>query len=166
METGFLVLLVLLFIAGFFSILFGFPGTWVIVAAAGLYGWGTRFETVTLSLLAILAVMATAGEVVEYLFGVAGARRLGASKKGAFFSIVGGLIGAVLGAPIFFGLGALIGLFAGAFVGAFGYELIRYRNLMHSFKSGVGALIGRASGTATKLLLALTMIVVVLLRIF
>lgn len=165
METGFLALLVLLFIVGFFSILFGFPGTWIILAAAGLYGSGTGFEKITLSLLAILALLATAGEVVEYFFGVAGARRLGASRKGAFFSIVGGLVGAIIGAPIFFGLGALIGLFAGAFVGAFGYELIRYRNLMRSFKSGIGALLGRASGTAAKLFLALAMIVTVLLRI-
>ncbi len=165
METGFLILLVLLFIVGFFSILFGFPGTWIILAAAALYGWGTGFEKITLPLLAILAALAAAGEGVEYFLGVAGARRLGASKKGAFFSVVGGLVGAIAGAPIFFGLGALIGLFAGAFVGAFGYELIRYGNLMRSFKSGFGALMGRASGMAAKLFLALAMVVAVLLRI-
>jgi uncharacterized protein YqgC (DUF456 family) len=165
MELGALILLILLFIVGFFSLFFGFPGTWIILISTASYAWITGFEKITLSLLLMLAGVATGAEIFEYFFGVAGARRFGASKKGAFFSIVGGLAGAIIGTPVFFGLGALIGLFAGAFLGAFGYELIRYRKLMHSLKSGMGALLGRASGTLLKLVGALMMIVAVLWRV-
>lgn len=165
-QTGILILLIIFFILGFFSILFGLPGTWIILIASVLYGWATGFKKVSLALLIILALLTIIAEVLEYILGMAGAERFGASRKGALASIAGGLIGSVLCAPILLGFGALIGLFAGAFLGTFFYELCRQRDLAKSLNSGIGALIGRFSATLMKLLLAIGMIAAVLRAVY
>ncbi len=166
METVATGLLVASLILAFASLLFGLPGTWMILGAAGIYAWATGFESLTLPWFIPLTLAALAGELLEYLLGLKGATRFGASRGGAFASLGGGLLGTLLGAPLFFGLGALIGLFAGAFLGAFGYEWYRQRNLTASIRSGYGAFLGRVSGTLAKLFLALGMIVLVLWKVF
>jgi uncharacterized protein YqgC (DUF456 family) len=166
MATTGLILLVLFLILGFISIFFGLPGTWVILTASSVYGWATGFQRIGIPLLIILAGVAILAEVLEYLMGMAGATRFGASKKGAFVSLLGGIIGALVLAPVLFGLGALIGLFIGAFLGAFFYELFSNRNLKKSIKSGYGAFLGRFSGTMMKILLALGMVVSILWNLF
>jgi uncharacterized protein YqgC (DUF456 family) len=165
MATAAFILLVIFFIIGFFSILFGLPGTWVVLIASFLYDWTTGFARIGYPMLAVLLGVALLGELLEYLLGMAGARRFGASRKGAFASLAGGIIGAILCAPVFFGVGALLGLFAGAFLGAFLYEWMAHRDLARSMKSGLGAFLGRLSGTMVKLLVAGGMIAAVLFRI-
>lgn len=166
METTALILLILVFIISFFSLFLGLPGTWILVVSSGLYGWVTGFEKIGIPLLFVLACAAILGEVFEYVLGVAGAKKFGASPKGALASVAGGIIGAVVGAPVFFGLGALIGLFVGAFLGAFVYEWFKNRDLSQSLRSGYGAFLGRFSGTLMKLLVAVGMIVAVLWTVF
>ncbi len=166
METVAAGFLVLFLIVAFASLLFGLPGTWMILGAAVLFGWATGFESLSLPWFMGLTLVALAGEVLEHTLGMSGAARFGASRGGALASLGGGLVGALLGAPLFLGLGALVGLFAGAFLGAFVYEWYRQRNLSASLRSGYGAFLGRVSGTLTKLLLALGMIVVILWKVF
>lgn len=166
MTTVGLIVLVLFLVLGFFSLFLGLPGTWIILAAAGLYGWATSFQKITLPVVIVLASAALLAEALEYLLAAAGARRFGASRKGALASIAGGLFGALLGAPLFFGLGALIGLFVGAFVGVFLYEWLKNRNVRKSLRSGLGGFLGRISGTMIKILLALGMITIVLWSLF
>jgi len=162
METVGFVLLLSFFLIGFFAIFFGLPGTWLILLTSFFYGYAGHFEKFGFPLLTLLAVVALVAELLEYLLGMAGAKRFGASRKGAIASIVGGIIGAIVCAPLFFGIGALLGLFAGAFLGAFLYEWITQRDLEHSLRSGFGALLGKVSGTMVKLLAALGMIGTVL----
>lgn len=162
METVGFILLAFFFLVGFFSILFGLPGTWLILVVSFLYGYAGHFEKFGVPLLAFLAVVTVAAEGLEYLLGMAGAKRFGASRKGAIASMAGGIIGAVLCTPLFFGIGALPGLFVGAFLGAFSYEWVTQRDLKHSFRSGLGAFLGRVTGTMVKLLAALGMIGTVL----
>jgi len=162
MGTVGFILLVLFFLIGFFAIFFGLPGTWLILATSILYGYAGHFEKLGFPLLAFLAAVAVTAEGLEYFLGMAGAKRFGASRKGAIASLVGGIVGAILCAPLFFGIGALLGLFGGAFFGAFCYEWMTRRDLGHSVRSGFGAFLGRVSGTMVKLLTALGMIGAVL----
>ena len=122
------LLLALLLLLGLALIPFGLPGTFVIVSAAGLYGYFTDFTAVTFPVVLALLAAALLAEGVEALAGVIGARRYGSGNFGVILSIVGGLAGAVLGAPVLFGLGALPGAFIGAFAGAVGAELLRGRS--------------------------------------
>lgn len=140
---------------------FGLPGTWMILGATALYAVVTGFAPVGGGMLLVLALLALAGEFVEYLLGIAGARRFGSSHRGIVFSILGGFIGAVVGAPFFFGFGAVLGALAGAFLGAVLIELLTYgpTEWKQAVRSGWGNFLGRMAGMITKVSIAIGMIV-------
>ena len=101
------VVLMILGLAGL--VLPALPGAPMLFAGLVLAAWAEGFAYVggyTLVFLGLLAVLTYA---VDFLAGAFGAKRFGASKRGAF----GALLGAVVG--IFFGLpGVLLGPFVGA----------------------------------------------------
>jgi uncharacterized protein YqgC (DUF456 family) len=78
-------------------------------------------------------------------------------------SIIFGIIGAVMGAPFFFGIGAVIGAFAGAFAGAILMELSQGKRMDEALKSGWGAFIGRVAGTISKGAVGIAMIAITVL---
>jgi uncharacterized protein YqgC (DUF456 family) len=146
---------------GLVCLFFGLPGTWMIVGAIALYGLVTGFTEIGGGMLLLLGLLTLAGEVVEYLFGIAGARRFGSSNRGIVFSILGGFAGAVLGAPLFFGFGAILGALVGAFMGAVLIELLTYgpTEWKKALRSGWGNFLGRIAGVITKMAIAIGMIV-------
>lgn len=150
---------VLLF--GLISLFFGLPGTWMILGAAVVYAFVTGFSHVGGGMLVFLALLTATGEIVEYAFGIAGARRFGSSKRGIVFSILGGFVGAIAGAPLFFGFGAILGALVGAFLGAVLIELVTYgpNEWKKAVRSGWGNFLGRIAGVITKMAIAIGMIV-------
>jgi len=151
----------LFLLAGFFGLLFGLPGTWMIFGATLVYAWITDFAQVSGGLLLLFGLLTVAGEVVEYVFGIAGARRFGSSNRGILFSILGGFAGAIVGAPLFFGFGAILGALVGAFLGAVLIELLTYgpAKWKKAVRSGWGNFLGRIAGVITKMAIAIGMIV-------
>jgi uncharacterized protein YqgC (DUF456 family) len=158
----FLVLLVCLG-----TLFFGFPGNLLILGASCLYGYFTSFGEVTGRMLVVLALLTLTGEGVEYVLGVVGAKRYGSSNRGIVFSMVGGFVGAVMGAPLFFGFGAILGALAGAFFGAVLVELATYGpdQWRKAVKSGYGNFLGRIGGMITKLAIGTGMIVWIASRV-
>ncbi len=157
---GHLVLFLFLLVC-LFSLFFGLPGTWMILGAALVYAWVTGFAEVGGGMLFMFLLLAAVGEVVEYVFGIAGARRFGSSNRGIVFSFLGGFVGAVVGAPLFFGFGAIPGALIGAFLGAVLIELHTYGTAewRKAVRSGWGNFIGRIAGVITKMAIAIGMIV-------
>jgi hypothetical protein len=146
---------------GFFGLIFGLPGTWMIFGAALVYAWVTDFAQIGGGLLLLFGLLTLAGEFVEYVFGIAGARRFGSSNRGILFSILGGFMGAIIGAPLFFGFGAILGALVGAFLGAVLIELLTYgpTDWKKAVRSGWGNFLGRIAGVITKMAIAIGMIV-------
>jgi len=157
-----------LLLACLVTLFFGFPGNVMILAATCLYGYLTSFHEVTGGMLAVLGVLTLSGEGVEYVLGIVGAKRYGSSNRGIVFSMVGGFVGAVMGAPLFFGFGAIVGALAGAFAGAVLVELATYGpgQWRKAVKSGYGNFLGRVGGMITKLAVGTGMIVWVAVRVF
>ncbi len=151
----------LFLLAGFFGLIFGLPGTWMILGATLVYAWITDFAQIGGGLLFLFGLLTVAGEVVEYVFGIAGARRFGSSNRGILFSILGGFAGAIVGAPLFFGFGAILGALVGAFLGAVLIELFTYgpTEWKKAVRSGWGNFLGRIAGVITKMAIAIGMIV-------
>ncbi|MFK7769362.1 MAG: DUF456 family protein [Mariniblastus sp.] len=171
-----LVLFILLVIGFWFTNLVGLPGNWgiVVLALAWIFigppdyrfGW---------SVVVALAMLAIIGEAIEFAASIFGTKKLGGSTRGASLSvvgsIVGGLVGAVFGIPIPIPLvGILIGsiLFAaiGAWVGATIGEKWEGKPMAESVKIGGAAFIGRLLGTAGKLVLGSTMVVLAIASLF
>ena len=165
METVGVVLLVFFLIVGVAVILFGIAGTFVIVAAALIYGLLTRFETLPLSFILLLLGLTLAVEVIEELAAAVLARRFGGSKWAMLGALVGSFTGAVAGTPVAPVLGTLIGGFAGAFTGACFLEWIHTSDLRRSLRVGTGALLGAMGGKMTKITVAVIMTVLVAVRV-
>lgn len=165
MEYLYGALLSLFLILGLLLIPLGLPGTFLILAAAFLYAWATGFATITWATLALLLAAALVAEGVEALAGVVGAKRYGSGNWAVIASIFGGIVGAVLGAPVLFGLGSIPGALAGAFAGAVLAEKVVGRPSGEAVRAGWGTFLGRLAGTAVKGAVGVAMAALCLQRI-
>jgi uncharacterized protein YqgC (DUF456 family) len=144
------VIVGLLFVAGLVgSILPWLPGPLFIVAGALVWAVATDFEVVGVGRLVVLAVMAAAAFLLDFVVGALGARRYGASRWGVAGAILGAVVGLVFG-PV----GSIVGCIAGAVAG----ELLHGASLERGVRSGVGAVVGLLAGVVTDLVVSITMI--------
>jgi uncharacterized protein YqgC (DUF456 family) len=119
-----------------------FGGIWLAAAVDGYQRVGTGW------LLAIGALGAF-GVAVDFIAGVAGAKRVGASRT----ALWGATIGTVVG--MFFGLAGLV---FGPFVGALAGELASGNSVLRSTHVGIGTWLGLLFGTLVKLVISLLML--------
>jgi uncharacterized protein YqgC (DUF456 family) len=149
------VVLVIVGLAGI--VLPALPGHILILAGLVLAAWAEHFTRVGVWTLVLIAVIAAASYVVDFVGAAVGAKRLGASKR----AMVGAGLGTIAG--LFFGLpGVIFGPFVGAVLG----ELTVENDLRRAGKAGVAAWIGFAIGTAIKVAMAFVMIGIFLIALF
>ena len=165
-EATILTVFVVILFVGLFSIIFGLPGTFLILGDVIIYSWITGFEKIGFKVIIALVFISLLAETIDFLLGIAGARKYGSSKKSVALSIIGGIIGAILMTPILFGLGAIIGVFLGGFTGAFLGEYLEHRKLKPAVRAGYGSLIGRIAGILAKGSLAIVMVVIAMSAIY
>ncbi|HEY7534794.1 MAG TPA: DUF456 domain-containing protein [Thermodesulfobacteriota bacterium] len=163
----YLVFFIFLFVAlgGLVSLVFGLPGTFIILADAILYAWYGGFKEITYKVILMLVFLTISGEVIEYILGIVGAKKRGASKRAIIASIAGGIAGAIICAPFLFGIGSLIGAFLGAFAGAFLIEYYQGMGIDQAVESGWGALLGRVSGAITKGFIGVIMVIMTIVSV-
>ncbi len=152
------VLFLVLSLFGLALIPIGLPGTFVVVAASGLAGLLTGWNSVGLVLFLFFLGLAILGEVTDYLFSVISGKKFGASRASLGGSLVGAIVGSILGLPVPV-VGNLEGAFLGAFAGAFLVEMIRGNEVTRAMKSGVGVLLGKVFGSIFKVSIAMGIIV-------
>jgi uncharacterized protein YqgC (DUF456 family) len=141
------VLLIVVGVAG--TVLPALPGVVLVLAGIILGAWIDDFTRVSGLTVGIVTFLAVAAWLIEYLAGVMGAQKAGASKEAIF----GALIGTVLG--IFSGLwGLLFFPLIGAVLGQYlvDRDLIRARNV------GIATWLGMAIGMLAKIVLTFLMI--------
>jgi hypothetical protein len=145
-----LVVALLLMLGGLAgSILPGLPGPpLVLLTAIGhrLYfgdasmgNWGLVF----------LAGLMTLSIALDYLAGLLGAKKMGATWRGVVGAALGALVGIFLGP---------LGILAGPFVGATVLELAGGREFQESARAGAGAAIGMVLGAVGKVACCVAMI--------
>lgn len=166
LEVAGLTLFILVLFVGIFSIVFGLPGTVIILFDVILYAVFTGFDRIGVKVLMILLMISLLAETLDFALGMMGAAKFGASPKGIWASVIGGLIGAILLTPFFFGLGTIVGTFLGGFTGIVTTELIRHSQLKPALRAGYGIILGRFSGMFVKGFLALVMIIITLTNIY
>lgn len=165
------VLLIVANLAAWLSNALTVPGNWLIVAFTACFAWffpGDGDYGITWSTIAVLAGIAAMGEVIEFAAGAAVAGKRGGSRRGMALAIAGTLVGSTAGAfvalpipvvgPV---IGAIVGGAGGAFVGAWLGESWKGKPLKEGYHVATGAMIGRLLGTAGKLIVGATMVVIV-----
>ncbi|HNR91084.1 MAG TPA: DUF456 domain-containing protein [Dokdonella sp.] len=139
--------LILIGIAG--TILPALPGVPLVFAGMLLAAWTGDFAEIGWATLVLLGVLTAIAVAVDFIAGVLGAQRVGASRWALFGAAVGTIVGLFFGIP-----GLLLGPFVGAAVG----ELVAGSNLHRSTIVGIGAWLGFLFGTIAKIGLCFTML--------
>jgi uncharacterized protein YqgC (DUF456 family) len=150
MDILLLVGLILVAIGGIILAAFQLPGVWLILLTAVLYDWRSDWSRIGWKWLIALIVIAAVAELCDTLAGVVMAKRVGASRRAAIGSIIGGFAGMImLSVPLpIIGtiVGGLIGCFAGALLG----ELSLHDDVMTGARVGLFATMGRLLGLMVK----------------
>jgi len=130
------------------SILPGIPSTPVVlIAAVGHRLYFGEHGTAWWA-LGILGALTVLSLVMDYLASVYGAKRLGATWRGAVGAIVGGLVGMFFNLP---------GILLGPFVGAVVFEMAGGREIKGASKAGLGATLGLLAGAIGKVACCIAM---------
>ena len=137
------ILAAILIVVGFVgTVLPALPGVPLVFAGMLVAAWADGFQHVGVWTLVVLGVLTAIAVGVDFVAGLAGAKRVGASRLALFGAAVGTLVGIVFGLP-----GLLLGPFLGALLG----ELFAGGTLQRATNVGVGAWIGFLVGTVLKL---------------
>jgi uncharacterized protein len=144
------VLSALLIVAGVAgTVLPALPGTIFVLAGIVLGAWIDDFERVSAGTVAFVTVLAVIAWALDYVAGLLGARRAGASKQ----AIIGAAVGTVVG--LFMGLvGVLFMPLVGAAIG----EYIARKDQQRAVKVGVATWLGIMAGLIAKVVIAFVMI--------
>jgi uncharacterized protein YqgC (DUF456 family) len=164
-----LMILIVLNAAWLVLVLFGIPGNWLMVLSTCLFAWWTWDQRVFSgwTLIAITA-LALAGELVEFLAGMLGARGSGASWRASVAAVFGAILGALFGTfmiPVLF-LGTVLGASVGAGLAVWAVEVARGELAEHSLRRGIGAGVGQFVGTTSKILLGLAIWLIIAIAAF
>jgi uncharacterized protein YqgC (DUF456 family) len=120
------------------------PGTALVFGGFFLGAWIDGFERIAVSTVVVAGVLALLGLLADYVSGMLGAKRAGASK----LAIVGALLGTIFG--LFFGV---IGLLFFPLIGAVIGEYLSISDLRRAGNVGVATWIGMLVGAAIKVAL-------------
>ena len=162
-------LLVMLNTVWLFLVLFGLPGNWLIIISTMLFAWRYAEAGVFSGwTLVVITVLASLGEVVEFLAAATGAKSSGASLLGSAAAIAGAVIGAAVGTfsiPIPL-IGTLIGACCGAAIAASAVGLIKGDKADEFLRHGIGAGTGEFLGITSKLALGVLIWLIVAVAVF
>jgi uncharacterized protein YqgC (DUF456 family) len=168
----FAVLLVVVNLGTVAMVIFQLPGTWTMLAltvafsATQMWIEGYDARMIGVEIMVVMLVLAVIGEVVETMASARGAAKSGGTRTAAVLSIVGGIVGAILGTMVFPVIGTILGACAGAGVFAIGGDMLRGREFHEARVTGQGAAIGKLWGTLTKVVIAGAMWLVVTVAVF
>jgi len=141
------VALILVGLAG--TVLPALPGTAFVLGGIVLGAWIDDFSRVGVGVVAASAVLAVVAWVLDYVAGLLGARKAGASR----LAIIGAAVGTVVG--LFMGLvGVLFMPLVGAAVG----EWLSRRDHGQAVKVGVATWLGIMVGMVSKVVIAFMMV--------
>jgi len=152
MNYLFLVISIILILIGFIGIIVpGLPDYLLIFVGVLFYAIFTNMQKISLNLLLIIAGLCGLMFLTDYLGGLLGAKKFGASGYG----LVGAVLGGILGLIILNIFGAIIG----AVLGAVLFEIVFDRKeLKKALKSGGGILFGVILGIFVKIIIAVVII--------
>jgi len=153
-------------VLGYLFMIFGIPGNWIGAGVALLYFFLAR-EYMSLPFLLMILGAAVAGELLENLLGVLGARKYGAGKKGMAAAFIGSLLGGIAGTAILPVVGTIIGVLAGSFLLTYAAEYLgEGRSSVDSGRAAKGAMIGKAAAFSLKYAMGLFILILLFISLF
>lgn len=150
LTVGLWFLCVAMIVAGLAgAVLPALPGPALVLAGIALGAWIDDFARVSAATVAVVAGLAALAWVLDYVAGLLGAKRAGASPM----ALAGAAIGTVVG--LFMGL---VGVLFMPFVGAVAGEYLARRDEARAMQVGLGTWVGIMVGLVAKVVLSLVMV--------
>jgi uncharacterized protein YqgC (DUF456 family) len=150
LQTIWFILAAVMIIAGFAgAILPALPGVPLVFGGMLLAAWADHFQHVGVVTLIVLGVLCVIALLIDFVAGMLGAKRVGASPRALWGATLGTLVGLFFGIP---------GLLLGPFVGAVAGELTAGSKVDHATRVGIGTWLGLLFGTLAKVALCFTML--------
>ncbi len=149
--------------------LFALPGNWLIVITTAIFAyWRADDQPFSVYTIAAIVILAFIGELFEFFAGIGGAKKAGATSKGALGALLGAIIGAIVATPAIPIpiLGTLIGACIGAGIGTWALEIHAGKKPHLATRSGVGASIPVLTGTTTKLIIGIIIWLIIAIAAF
>ncbi len=140
-------ILILIGLAG--TILPMLPGVPIVFVGMLLAAWAGHFEEISGWTVLFLGLLAALALLLDFIAGLLGAKRVGASAMALWGTMIGTIVG------MFFGIA---GLLLGPFIGAVAGELLSGNSITRSTHVGIASWIGLLFGTLAKLALSFTML--------
>ena len=131
------------------SVVPGLPGSPLVLLIAILHRLYFGSQSANNTVLLTLVLLTGVSLVLDFVATMLGAKRFGATWRGAIGALLGGLVG------LFF---ALPGIILGPFLGATLFEMLGDKEFKHAMKAGVGAVLGLLLGVFGKFSLCVIMI--------
>ena len=131
------------------TVLPALPGAVLVLAGVALAAWIDDFARISGWTLGVLAVLTAIAWIVDYVAGVYGARKAGASA----LALVGAAVGTIVG--IFTGF---VGLLFMPLVGAAIGEYVAQKDALRAGRVGLATWLGMLVGTVLKVAIAFLMI--------
>jgi uncharacterized protein YqgC (DUF456 family) len=145
-----LLLALLVMLAGLIGCLLpGLPGAPLVLAAAVAHRLCFGHHSVNNLVLICLIVLTLISVLLDYVASVYGAKRFGATWRGAVGAALGGLVGLFFGLP---------GIIIGPFLGAILLELLGGYEFKKAAHAGLGATLGLFAGVIGKCAVCVVMI--------
>ncbi len=155
MDAIWLVGLGAVCLLGLVLAVFQLPGGWLILVSALGYAWHGGWSNLPRWVLYVAALLVVTGEAWEFASSAWLARRVGASRRAAWYALAGGFVGMfVFSIPIPV-IGTIAGAVLGCFFGAVLGEMSHRDDWGGAARVGFGAAAGRVLGTIGKLTLTL-----------
>jgi len=151
MNTLFSYITFLFLLLAFSTHIFSLPANWFMLAILIIWAWIAPNADVSSTTFLVFTAAAFLGECIEFALQSIGARKYGATSSGNWGSIAGAVLGALVGAPFFFGLGALAGAIGGAYLGCLSIELWNNRLFQEAQRAALGAMFGKVLGLSVKI---------------
>ncbi len=146
-----LSLTLLVMLAGLIgSLLPVLPGTPLVLLAAVGHRLYFGEASVSNTILIILVALTLISILFDFLAGMLGAKKFGATWRGMTGAVIGGIVG------LFF---SLPGIILGPFIGATLFEMLGGQEFKKASRAGVGATVGLLLGIAGKFSICVVMMI-------
>ncbi len=141
------VALIVIGLAG--TVLPALPGTAFVLGGIVLGAWIDDFTRVGTGTLTVITVLAVAAWVLDYVAGLMGAKKAGASRQALIGAAIGTVAGLLMGV-----IGVLFMPLVGAAIG----EYLARRDEKNALRVGVATWLGILAGLLAKVVIAFVMI--------
>lgn len=154
-ALGVTTLIFMLGLAG--SLLPVVPGSLIVWLGVLIHRlWMGADASVTWKIVILTGIITLIGQLADFVMGVWGARRFGASWKGAMGAFIGAFVGFFIPPPLFW---LIVGPVIGAIIG----EMAAGRSFRDGGKAGIGTVVGGIIAFALKFGLSVCVIALFIL---